>query len=410
MSYTISIKVLLNKHNAKKDGSFPLVFQLIYRREKRLIYSPYHLLRENFDEEKKKVLKKQNRKIPAKEINTYIHKTIHELEKIISSLQKEKKQFTTSDIVFLYKSHKRNNLLQSYFKHQIELLDKEGRTGTSGAYLSTLNILIRFIGDNKIVTFSEIDEKWINDFIYFLRCSGLKPNSSNFYLRILRAVYNKAYKEGIEGTSIISPFRDITMNNIKTRKIAVDKSTIKKIAKIKLKKNSKEELARDLFMFSFYCRGMPFVDMAYLKYENIINSYICYSRHKTKQPLKIKITSPLQFLINKYKSEGEHVLPILNRQDLSDAQKYRLYKNRLREYNRDLKLLSNTLRIQIPLSSYVSRHSWATLARENGIPVSVISAGMGHSSEKITYAYLDSLKPLQIDEANEKVINNCFDL
>ncbi len=404
----VSIKVQLNKYSARKDGTYPLVFQVIYRREKRLIYSPYHLFEKEFDENRRKVLNGRSRRIPAGEINSYIDKATRQLRHIVGLLQKERMYFTTRDIVFMYKSNKRNSLLTTYFKSRIQLLKEEGRTGTAGAYQSTLNCLVRFIGEDELFSFKDITEKWVNSFMCFLRRSGLKTNTVNFYLRILRAVYNKACKEGIESPPAFSPFQDICMSNVKTRKIAVDKSIIQKIARMELGTDLRKELARDLFLFSFYCRGMPFVDMAYLTYDNIVNGYICYSRHKTGQPLKVKITGLLQQLIDKYKNEGEYVLPILKNRKLPSSQLYRQYKNRLRQYNKTLKSISNSLNLHIPLSSYVSRHSWATLARENGIPVSVISEGMGHSSEKTTYAYLSALNPSHVDKANEKVINNCF--
>lgn len=403
-----SIKVQLNKYRIGKNGTFPLVFQLIHQREKRLIYSPYRLFEKEFDEKKGKVISSRGRKIFVGEINDYIDQTVRQLKHIVQTLKNENESFTTKDIVFMYKSNKNQSLLITFFRNQIVLLKKEKRIGTAGAYESTLNCIIRFSENSKELFFKDITEKWVTDFRFFLRYSGLMSNTVNFYLRILRAVYNKACKEEIAGTSLISPFRNISISNVKTRKIAVNKSVIRKIAEMDTKNNPPQEFARDLFLFSFYCRGMPFVDMAYLTENNIIDGYICYARHKTGQPLSIKITQPLWALINKYKKEGEYILPILGCEEMSAFRQYQKYKNRLRQYNRMLKSISKLLKLDTPLTSYVARHSWATMARENGIPVSLISESMGHSSEKTTYAYLKALDPSRIDDANDKVINDCL--
>jgi integrase len=403
----VSIKVQLNKYRVKKDGTYPLVFQLIHNREKRLIYSSYHLFEKDFDENKMKVVTRRKKRL-CDEVNDYIDKTVLQIKEIVDLLEKQGKEFSTKDIVSRYKLNQNNNFLITYFQHQIQLLKAEGRTGTAYSYQSTLNCLVRFTGERELFSFKEINERWVNNFVCYLRSSGLKPNSVNFYLRILRAVYNKACNEDVEGTTTLSPFRVIAMNNVRTHKKAVDKSIMQQIAQVQFGNDPRKEFACDLFLFSFYCRGMPFVDMAYLKYSNIINGYVCYSRHKTGQPLKIKITEPLQILINKYQSDGEYVLPILGNGNFSSSQLYLQYKSRLRQYNRELKAISESLNLPVTLSSYVSRHSWATLARENGIPVSVISEGMGHSSEKITYAYLAALDPCYIDDANEIILTDCF--
>jgi len=404
----VSIRVQLNRYRKRKDGTYPLVFQLIYRREKRLIYSPYHLFEKEFDETRRRVVRLRHTRGFSEEVNGYIEKTIRQLRQIVYMQENQGREYTTKDIVFRYKSNQDCSLVTTYFQYQIRILKEEGHAGTASAYQSTLNCVVRYTGEQEMVPFSNINDKWVYSFVCYLRRSGLKPNSVKFYLRILRAVYNKAVREEIEGTAELSPFRGVVLNNAKTQKKAVDESVIRKVAQINTKNDMRKELARDLFLFSFYSRGMPFVDVAFLKYENIINGYICYSRHKTGQPLKVKITRPLEELIAKYRNGGKYVLPILGDGELTPPEQYRQYKIRLRQYNKTLQTMSQTLGLPVRLSSYVPRHTWATLARESGIPVSVISEGMGHSSERITYAYLAALNPYYIDKANEKVMNKCF--
>ncbi len=398
-----SIKVRLNTFRATKDGTYPLVFQILHKRKKKVIYSSYHLYLEYFDNKMMKIVKYKGRSVPhADEINEYIASTVNSIESTLSFLEEQGREFSVSDIVELYKSNKDNSFIIVYMRNLIMSLKDEGKTGTANAYQSTLNCLVRYLGKNNYFCFSEITVKWLNNFISWLHKAGLKTNTVNFYFRILRAVYNRASNEGVSGISPFSPFRKITLTSVKTTKRAIDGGSIKQIINATIDSDSRLVLARDLFVFSFYSRGMSFVDMAFLKYDNISDGVIYYIRSKTKQPIRVKVVEPLQEIIEKYRNEGEYVFPILS----SGSKKmYNQYRSGLKRYNNHLKKLSLMLNLERPLTSYVARHSWATLARNSGVPVSVISEGLGHNSEKITYTYLASLDPLVLDSANEIIIN-----
>lgn len=399
-----SIKVHLNKSRARKDGTYPLVFQLIHQRKKRVIYSPYHLFEECFDGLKGKVVNRRHKRTPLiHEINDYIMSMLRELRETIVLLEEQEKHFSVADVVALYQSHQNNSCMVTYMDKLIRMQKEEGRIGTANAYQSTLNRVSSFLGNDVSFCFNEINVKWLNLFISSLQKSGLKANTVNFYLRILRAVYNRALKEDVAGANVQSPFRNITLGSVKTVKRALDAESIQQIANASLEDKSRLELARDFFLFSFYSRGMSFVDMAFLKYTDISNDIIYYYRSKTGQLLQIKIVTPLNLLINKYHNGGEYVLPILCSGSKS---LYNQYRNGLRRYNNDLKILSTNLQLPVPLTSYVSRHSWATIAKRSGAPVSVISEGLGHSSEKITYTYLAALDPSVIDAVNEEIANS----
>jgi len=388
-------------YRATKNGTYPLVFQIIHKRKKRVLYSSYHINSECFDEKNRRVVSRRGLRIPlVDEINNYITSTVCNLESILSFLKEYERDFSVSDIVELYNSNKDYSFVFVYIRKLIARLKEEGKIGTGNAYQSTLSCLIRFLGEEKYFCFSDITVQWLNDFISWLYKSELKTNTVNFYLRILRAVYNRASSEGVLGVSCISPFQKITFGNVKTLKRAVGGDSINRIVDAMVGHDCRLELSRDLFLFSFYSRGMSFVDMAFLKYSNITNGTIYYFRSKTKQPIQVRIVEPLYKIIEKYRNEGEYVLPILNSESKS---LYNEYRNGLKRYNNYLKSLSSLLELEVPLTSYVARHSWATLARESGVPVSVISEGLGHSTEKITYTYLAALNPSVIDSANEKI-------
>jgi site-specific recombinase XerD len=216
-------------------------------------------------------------------------------------------------------------------------------------------------------------------------------------MRALRSVYNQAVLKGL--TISKNPFKDVYTGVDKTSKRAANEDVIVKLNRLDLSSHGNLQLARDLFMFSFYTRGMSFIDMANLKRSNLKNEYIVYARSKTKQVLTIRIEKCIEEIIERYKeiTIDNYILPIYNLQNPD-------YNSNLRTYNKRLKRLSEMLNLEKPLSSYVSRHSWATIALRKGISVQVICEGMGHENEKTTRIYLASLDQSLIDNANAQII------
>ena len=170
---------------------------------------------------------------------------------------------------------------------------------------------------------------------------------------------------------------------------------------------SKEEnlqLYKDLFMFSFYNRGMNFVDMAFLKVKNIESGRINYTRQKTGQHFSIKVTDKSKSIIDKYndlKEPESYIFPIIYRK----GNEYLDYRNAMRLMNKKLKKISELLNLDVPLTTYVSRHSWATIAKKSGVATAVISEGLGHTTEEITQVYLDSVENDVLDDANDLIIS-----
>lgn len=396
-----SIKVHLCTYRVNRKGTYPLVFQILHQRKKRVIYSSYHLCKECFDEKHGCAVNSRKKKVSnADEINDYIRSMMRELKTTVELLEEQERSYSASDIAELYKSHHGNSHFLVYMRKLITQLREEKRMGTLNAYQSAFNRVVRFVGEKEDLCFSDITVPWLNRFIGSLQKASLKENTVNFYCRVLRAVYNRAYNEGIVGTEYDSPFRKVSLGNARTVKRAIDGESIKQIVHARVGCNRHLEMARDLFLFSFYSCGMSFVDMACLEYKDIVNDVIYYTRRKTGQPLRVKIVPQLEEIIEKYRNEGQYILPILN---TGSKSLYDQYRNELRKFNNHLKQLSSLLKLERPLTSYVARHSWATLAHKNGAPVSIISESLGHSSEKVTYTYLDALDPVAIDEVNEKL-------
>ena len=230
----------------------------------------------------------------------------------------------------------------------------------------------------------------------------LSTNTISIYLRTLRAIINKALNDGLIDESQY-PFKKISIKSEKTRKRAVNKEVIKMVEDLDVSKEKNLQLYKDLFMFSFYNRGMNFVDMAFLKVRNFEGGRLNYTRQKTGQQFSIKITDKSKSIIGRYsdlKDSDAYIFPIIFRK----GKEYLDYRNAMRLMNKKLKKISKLLKLETPLTTYVSRHSWATIAKRSGISTAIISEGLGHTTEEITQVYLDSFENEVLDDANEPII------
>jgi integrase len=146
---------------------------------------------------------------------------------------------------------------------------------------------------------------------------------------------------------------------------------------------------------------MAFIDIAYLKKQNLRNGFIIYRRHKTGQELFIKIEKCMQDIIDRYSNpDVDYLFPIIVR----NKDEYRQYRNALRRINNKLKEVAEMIGLSINLTTYVGRHSWGSAAKNSNIPISVISECMGHNNEHTTQIYLASLDTSKMDKANEKIL------
>ena len=147
-------------------------------------------------------------------------------------------------------------------------------------------------------------------------------------------------------------------------------------------------------------RGMSFIDMAYLTYENLRGEHITYYRRKTGGRLDIRWEQQMQSIIDKYPKDSRYLLPILT----NDADDRQTYKKLSKRINRHLRQVGEMVQLPIPLTLYVARHSWASIAKQKQIPISVISDALGHDSEKTTLIYLSTLDTSAVDNANSEIL------
>lgn len=322
------------------------------------------------------------------------------LKRIVKDLDNSGATYSVGDIIKRYKSPECHVSVLDFMQNQIRLMRNANRLGTALNYEKTMKNFAEFLGGVNL-PFSAITEQLIADYNAFLVQRGMVRNSISFYMRIMRAVYNKAVRQKLVEQS--HPFTEVYTGIDRTRKRAVSESVISQLYKLKLSEGTPLALARDIFIFSYCTRGMAFVDIAYLKKENIQNGVICYARRKTGQLLSVRIEPSIQRIIDRYSSAlSPYVFPILTSTETKQA--YEEYQAAINNHNRLLRRLSKLLPADCKLTSYTSGHSWATAARNHNVPISVISAGMGHTSEQTTQIYLTMLENSVIDDANQGLI------
>ncbi|MCM1502945.1 MAG: site-specific integrase [Bacteroidales bacterium] len=327
------------------------------------------------------------------------------LNRIISGFDRVNEEYHADDIVCAYRKASCGSIpVLAFMNARICSLLSAGRYGTARNYMRARSSFAMFLGGVDI-PLSAVTEQLMSGYSAFLSERGIVRNSVSFYMRILRAVYNRALRQGIVDQAF--PFRGVYTGVDRTRKRAVDESMIQVLASLRLLQGSYLDLARDIFIFSYCMRGMAFVDVVYLRRSDIRDGVVCYARRKTGQRLCVRIEPYAQAIIDKHSMHSvpgsPYVFPFLSGSD--SATDYRQYQSALNMYNRMLAKLSKMLPDGCHLTSYTSRHSWATAARNHDVPLSVISAAMGHSSERTTQIYLANLENSVIDAANRCVLS-----
>ena len=400
-----SVKLILDDRRPKEDGTFPIVIRLTHNRISRFIHTGYSVLPNGWDDSSKSIISKG---IPIKEL------------KIINSRIRQKELAAADTILDLEKFGELDKLSVSEIKDKIlnknakisfrvftEKIIKEltiaKKFGNASVYKQAIDFIERYT-NGKDYTFDQITYQLIKHLEAQHLSKGNSLNSLSFYFRTIRAVFNRAIKEGIVKRDSY-PFINYSIKQTKTAKRAIHKSDIDKIRDINLEPNTSLWHARNYFMFSFYNIGMNFIDIAYLKMSNIIDGRFHYVRAKTGKFYSVKISEPANKILLFYtngKMPNDYVFNIIKGK--TQEEQLLTFKNVRRSYTKWLKKLANLCEIESNLTSYVARHSWATIAKDLNVPISVISEGLGHEDIKTTQIYLDSFDEAVIDKANLLII------
>ena len=396
--YNVSV-MIKRRASVEATKRMPLYVQIIYRRDVRKIQLPYRVSENEWVSGKGEISIPEN--IPyerceelrsLRELLARDNQTVHSV--VCSMIRK--KLFTVDEIVTACNERFMVSNLTKYTEKLVRELILQDRQETARHYQSTLSSFMRF-RHNCDLRLDELNPILLKEYETYLFETGICANTVSFYLRTLRSILNQAVREGlVEACPML--FSQVHTRIEKTRKRAVEEKVILSIVALQLL-SPDLSLARDLFLFCYYARGMAFVDLAHLRRENIKGNKIIYSRRKTGQPMQVLLLPVMKKLIARYKSvSGPYLFPVLQ----NDHPTYLEYQSALRLQNKRLKKLGKM--VNADLSTYIARHTWASVALQKGISEELISKGMGHESIKTTRIYMAYWDTSQIDKANEIVI------
>jgi integrase len=326
-------------------------------------------------------------------------------------LEIEKKDIFTFDIFEKSFFNEQSNItVLQYFDTHIESLIQQGRVGNADIYKGTRNELSRF-RKKKDFTFDDVNYSFLNQWEAFLARTN-RTNSIGIHMRTLRAAFNKAIKDGIVSEASY-PFKSYRIKKEAPLKRALLKEHIEMIYEYRATLMSKEWLAQQYFLFSYFCQGMSFADMAHLKWDNIMNGRIYYKRIKTirtsqnPKVISIKITEFIEDILAVFRKQGsqadDYIFPILKK-GMQPVTIKNTIRSKRKKFNHNLRKVCREVGIDKNITSYVARHTYAMVLKRNGIPTPVISQLLSHPSEASTQHYLSSFEDEVLDKANEGLL------
>ena len=313
--------------------------------------------------------------------------------------------------------------LIAFLNCETEHQRQNGHISLANNYASAGNSFSRFLKtkNQADISFKKITPHLVSDYEAWLQTCGLCRNTTSFYIRALQSIYHKAVRLGF--TEDRQPFSGTYRGVARTAKRAIDASEVCQLSMLDIRSallssgdygdgkrldnmQHQLEFARDIFIFCFCARGLTFVDLAHMRKSDVTGNLLVYVRRKTKQRIEVQVEPMMQAVIDRYPTDTDYLLPILTKTGNVEAV-YQQYRYALGRYNASLDTLGAMLG-GLKLTSYVSRHSWASAARQQNVPLSVISQSMGHDSEKTTEIYLKSLECNVINKTNHELLNNVF--
>lgn len=403
-----TISVICYKSKTLANGEHPLMLRIIQNRKTQYKSLNISVAAKHWDFDKNA----PKPKCPHKDlINKIILKTKLEYQQKVLEKKANEEEFTASSLIHEQKNEIKAMIVDEFYKQIIKELKEKGQIGNSYAYLSSYDNLKNFNKGKKLnYTFSHIDVVFCKKFEDWMRRKGNKDTTISFQFRTLRAVFNRAITAKVVSKDK-NPFTEFKLShlNTKTMKRALSKSDILKIMDADCHDKSElSQLAHDLFCFSYLCGGISLVDMANLTPDNIIEGRLIYQRQKTHGSINLQLSDRALQIINKYSNyqkKANYFFPILHhKRHITPMQKH----NRVRKYclhiNQELKQLAKELNITANVTTYVARHSFATILKKSGVNIGIISQALGHQDIKTTQIYLSKFDNEQVDEAMKNLL------
>ncbi len=393
-----TVEVVCYKYKPLRNGELPLKIRVTKDRKVRYISLGVSTKPEHWD------FKKNQPKpdCPNREhLEKLIAHKISEIKAEIVELKASDREFSATSLVHQISKGGKSSTVAEIFLEHIEFLREMKRTGYMLSIRQTYNSLLKFNGTLDI-PFSDMDVSWLRRYETWLRKQSKSENTIGIRVRNLRMIYNMAIEKGVVKKDLY-PFDSYKVSKLhkETPKRSIQKTDILSVLNYPIEgKDFYTKLAIHLFSFSYFMGGINFADMAFLTEKNIINGRLVYSRKKTSKLINLPICQEAKRLVDFYKdNQGVYLFPILSASHKTEQQRLNRLHKVITKVNRALKDIGVELGLPIKLTTYVARHSFATVLKRAGVSTSIISESLGHSSEKITQIYLDSFENSQIDEA-----------
>ena len=384
-----------------KEGT--LYFRVIHKRVARTVFTDCRVFTSEWDSVSSSVITvgTDERKTYLEMVASKLKWSMERFTKIIAGREKGMADYSVDDIVSEYNRQPECPTLFNFIRSMITKKTAAKRDGTAKTYRDSLASFSSF-RNGKDITFDNLNEDVINQYEAWMKNKGLKRNSSSCYLRTFKTLYLKAVELGLTDDRDI--FRHVFTGFATTTKRAISIDAIKAIRKLNLENNPALAFARDMFMLSLYLQGMAFVDIAYLKKSDIRNGQLQYSRKKSGQTLTISWEKPMQEIVDAYShltKDTPYLLPVITTQDGTERKQYEKAEHNV---NRNLKKIGEMAGLHIPLTTYVARHSWASIMRDMGNDITVVGKGLGHSDIKTTQIYLSTIDNSTVMKANKRFL------
>ena len=403
-----TISVICYKSKTLANGEHPLMLRIAQNGKSTYKSLKISVAAKHWDFERN-VPKPNN---PNKDlIQKIILKTKLDYQQKILEKKANSEEFTASSLINEQKEEIKAKTVEEFYLSLIEDLKQKGRIGNSYAYLNSYNTLRNFNKGKKLnYTFSHIDVSFCKKFEDWMRSKGNKDTTLSYQFRTLRATYNKAIEAKIVAREK-NPFIEYKLShfNTKTIKRALSKNDILKLINANCNGQSKlRQLTHDLFSFSYLCGGISFVDIANLTRQNIVEDRLIYQRQKTHGNINLLLSKEASTIIAKYSTyqqEAEYLFPILHcKRHITPMQKSNRIHKICHQVNTELRTFAKELGIAAEVTTYVARHSFATILKKSGVNIGIISQALGHQDIKTTQIYLSKFDNEQVDDAMKNLL------
>lgn len=398
----ITVDVVCYKYKPLKNRELPIKIRVCKDRKTRYINLGVSTKMEHWDFEKNQ----PKADCPNRELlEKLIASKISEVKSKIVELKSEDKEFSATTLVYKVSNPVKLVTVGELFRQHLSRLEEEKRTGYRLSIQQTYNSLIKF-NRHLDIPFSEMDYNWLRRYETLLRKQGKSENTIGIRFRTIRMIFNLAIEMEVVKPEYY-PFKKFKVSKLHqdTAKRAITKDDVQAIINYPTAgKGFYVCLAIDLFTFSYFMGGINFVDMAFLTERNVIDNRLIYTRKKTGKLINLPLQERAALLLKRYKDKSKpYLFPILSDFHKTEQQRLNRLHKVITKVNTVLKSLGEELNIPVKLTTYVARHSYATILKRAGVPTSIICESLGHSSEKVTQVYLDSFENSQIDKAMENL-------